>query len=191
MEETFAMNPDDVPPKRSLEQFRSYLMLLARMQGGPGDRIEASDVVQQTLLEAHAKADQFRGDDAALAAWLRQALVNNIHDARRASRRARRDVRRERSLEGEVEESSARLGQLLAAPHSSPSECAARNEDLLRLADALIELPEAQREAIVLHHLQGRSLAETARHLDKTDAAVAGLLHRGLKRMRELMSPGE
>ena len=55
----------------------------------------------------------------------------------------------------------------------------------------MIQLPSAQREAIVLHHLQGCSLAQTARSLDKTDTAVAGLLHRGLKKLRELMSRGE
>jgi RNA polymerase sigma-70 factor (ECF subfamily) len=185
------MTPEDAPRNRALEQFRSYLLLLARMQlGAQRDRIDPSDVVQQTLLEAHAHADQFHGDDSALAAWLRQALVNNLRDAQRAQRRNKRDVRRELSLEEAVEQSSARLGEMLAAAQSSPSQRAVRNEDLLRLADALAQVHEAQREAIVLHHLQGCSLSETARRLGKTDAAVAGLLHRGLKRLRELMTTG-
>jgi RNA polymerase sigma-70 factor (ECF subfamily) len=187
------MNHDDVPRRRSLEAYRSYLLLLARMQldGGARHRIDASDIVQQTLLEAHVKADQFRGDDSALAAWLRQALVNNLRDAWRALRKAKRDIRREQALPEAVERSSARLEGMLAAPQSSPSQRAVRNEDLLRLADALVQLPEAQREAIVLHHLHGRSLAETAQALGRTDAAVAGLLHRGLKKLRELMASGE
>src|ERR1700722_12099756 len=119
---------------RSLEAFRSYLLLLARLQldPGPSNRIDPSDVVQQTLLEAHARADQFRGDDSALAAWLRQALANNLRDAWRALHRAKRDVRREQSLEEAVEQSTARLEGILAAPDSSPSQRAARNEDLLR-----------------------------------------------------------
>src|SRR4051812_43757149 len=93
------MTREELPPNRPLEEFRSYLLLLARMQldPGPGGRIDASDVVQQPLLEAHARFDQFRGDDSGLAAWLRRALVNNLRDARRALRRERRDVRRERS----------------------------------------------------------------------------------------------
>jgi RNA polymerase sigma-70 factor (ECF subfamily) len=187
------MNHEPAPRNRSLEQFRSYLLLLARMQlePGPGNRIDPSDVVQQTLLEAHAKADQFHGNDSALAAWLRQALVNNLRDARRALRRDKRDVRREQALAEAVEQSSARLEGMLAAAQSSPSEQAVRNEDLLRLAEALTQLPEGQREAIVLHHLQGCSLSETAHRLDRTDAAVAGLLHRGLKKLRELMPSGE
>ena len=144
--------------------------------------------MQQTLLEAHARADQFQGDDSALAAWLRQALVNNLRDAWRAQRRGKRDVRREQSLEGAVEQSSARLAEMLAGPESTPSQRAVRNEDLIRLADALTLLPQPQRDAIVLHHLQGLSLSETGRSLAKTDAAVAGLLHRGLKKLRELMT---
>jgi RNA polymerase sigma factor (sigma-70 family) len=77
---------------------------------------------------------------------------------------------------------------VLAAPQSSPSQQAVRNEELVRLADALLQLPEAQREAIVLHHLQGCPLSETARVLGKTDAAVAGLLHWGLKQLRACMT---
>src|SRR4051794_9030610 len=181
------MNHQGAPPNRPLAEFRSYLLLLARLQldGGPRNRIDASDIVQQTLLEAHAKVDQFRGDDSALAAWLRQALANNLRDAWRALRRDKRDPHREVSLPDAVEQSSARLEGMLAAHQSSPSQRAVRNEDLLRLADALTRLPSAQREAIVLHHLQGCSLTETARSLGKTDAAVAGLLHRGLKQLRE------
>jgi RNA polymerase sigma-70 factor (ECF subfamily) len=187
------MNHEDAPRQRSLEEFRSYLLLLARMQldPGPRNRLDPSDLVQQTLLEAHAKAEQFHGDDSGLAAWLRQALANNLRDAWRALRKDRRDIRREQALADAVEQSSTRLEGILAAPHSSPSQRAVRNEDLLRLADALTRLPEAQREAIVLHHLQGCSLTETARSLGKTDAAVAGLLHRGLKKVRELMTSRE
>ena len=189
------MNDPDAPPHRSLDEFRSYLLLLARLQldGGPRNRIDASDIVQQTLLEAHAKADQFHGDDTALAAWLRQALVNNLRDAWRAVRRGKRDIRREQSLENAVEQSSARLQEMLAAaaPGGSPSQQAMRNEEALRVADALTRLAEAQREAIVLHHLQGCSLTRTAETMGKTDAAVAGLLHRGLRKLREIMTSGE
>jgi len=185
----------DAIPGRSLEQFRSYLLLLARIQleSGPRNRIDASDIVQQTLLEAHAKISQFQGDDSGLAAWLRQALVNNLRDAWRALHQGKRDIRRERSLDKAVEQSSARLQAMVAAPTAqsdSPSQHAVRNEELLRLANALTQLPEAQREAIVLHQLQGCSLAMTAAVMKKTDGAVAGLLHRGLRKLREIMDSG-
>ena len=177
----------------ALDRYRSYLLLLARLQleTRAQQKLDPSDVVQQTLLEAHAKQRQFRGDDAGLVAWLRRALANNLRDAVRALRRGKRDARREVSIEAAVEQSSARLGDWLAAHHSSPSQKAARNEDLLRMAEALAALPDAQREAVVLHHLQGWSLSEVATQLQRSDAAVAGLLHRGLQQLRRLMTGQE
>jgi RNA polymerase sigma-70 factor (ECF subfamily) len=171
------------------EKYRSYLLLLARLQLDKRwhARIDPSDLVQQTLLEAHAKWHQLGTENAELAAWLRKALANNLADALRAMARAKRNIARERSLDAALDASSACLAGWLAADQSSPSTRAARNEDLLLLADALTRLPELQREAIVLHHLQGRSLNDTARRLDRSDSATAGLLHRGLKKLRELM----
>jgi RNA polymerase sigma-70 factor (ECF subfamily) len=172
------------------QRYRSYLLLLAQLQldAGAKHRVEASDVVQHTLLEAHAKRHQFGGDENGFIAWLRKALANNIRDAIRKVRRQKRDVGRERSLEAALEQSSARLAGCLAAAQSSPSGQAVRNEELLSLADALLALPAGQREAVVLHHLQGWTLNEVAAQLDRTDAAVAGLLHRGLRRLRELLN---
>ncbi|MFO0871934.1 MAG: sigma-70 family RNA polymerase sigma factor [Pirellulales bacterium] len=182
------MNHDKNEP--AIEQYRSYLLLLARIQldARARHKVEASDVVQHTLLEAHAQRQQFSGDEEGFAAWLRTALANNIRDALRRVRRQKRDVSRERSLEAALEQSSARLGDCLVAAQSSPSRQAVRNEELLRLSDALLALPDAQREAVMLHHLQGWKLGEVAEHLGRTDAAVAGLLHRGLRRLRELIN---
>jgi RNA polymerase sigma-70 factor (ECF subfamily) len=90
-----------------------------------------------------------------------------------------------------VEQSSARIGCWLAADQSSPSQRAIRAEDMLQLADALALLPGAQREAIVLHHLEGWTLHDVAAHMGRGEPAVAGLLHRGLKKLREHMAtPG-
>ena len=175
---------------RPLDGYYQYLILLARVHLDPrlARKLDASDVVQQTLLEAHEQRGQFRGqDEAELAAWLRQILIHNLADALRGFRRARRDVARERSLEEAVDHSSAKLDAWLAAEQSSPSQQAMQHERAVRLANALAELPDAQREALVLQHWHGRSLAEIAEHLGRTSTAVAGLLKRGLKRLRVLL----
>jgi RNA polymerase sigma-70 factor (ECF subfamily) len=173
------------PAGPSPERYRSYLLLLARRHGG---RLDPSDLVQQTLLAAHRQRGQFRGHTAAEeAAWLRRILAGTIADAFRALGRGKRDVGRERSLEAELEASSARLHDWLAAGQSSPSQRAVRAEDSTRLADALAQLPEAQREAVTLRHLHGLPLAAIAERLGRGPAATAGLLKRGLARLRELL----
>jgi RNA polymerase sigma-70 factor (ECF subfamily) len=184
---------DKHPDKQTVEQYRSYLLILARMQldARIQAKVEASDIVQQTLLDAHAHRPQFGIDESGFAAWLRTALANNIRDALRHMRRQKRDAAREQSLDYSLDQSSTRLARWLANEQSSPSQVAVRNEDLLRLSDALLALPEAQREAIVLHHFQNWTLTEVAKVLERTDAAVAGLLHRGLRRLRELMNSEE
>ena len=176
------------------QRFRSYLYLLARSHIGPRHqaKIDPSDIVQQTLLDAHQKQEQFRGNgEAELMAWLKQILANNLADAVRGLARAKRDIRREQSLDQQLGDSFSRVEGWLAAVQSSPSQQAVRFEELIRLADALTSLPPAQRDAIVLHHLQGLPLAEVAAQLEKTLPAVAGLLHRGLKHLRELLARGE
>jgi RNA polymerase sigma-70 factor (ECF subfamily) len=114
-------------------------------------------------------------------------LVHNLADALRGRERAKRDVRREKSIEGAIEDSFCRTEDWLAAHDPSPSQQAIRIEQLLHLADALARLAEEQRDAVVLHHLQGWSLAQIATHLDRSEASIAGLLRRGLKKLRELM----
>jgi RNA polymerase sigma-70 factor (ECF subfamily) len=87
--------------------------LLARLQLGarPTPGLDASDVVQQTLIEAFQKRHQFCGGTSAeQAAWLRRVLARNVADALRAQGRKKRDVTREMSLDEKLDESSARLG---------------------------------------------------------------------------------
>src|SRR5262249_44533061 len=128
---------------------------------------------------------QFRGEgEAARTAWLRQVLAHNLADAVRAYGQAKRDVARERALEEALHASSARMEAWLAAEQSSPSQRAQRQEQAVQLADALAKLPELNREALVLHYCEGWPLADIARHLGRTSAAVAGLLKRGLRQIR-------
>ncbi len=176
-----------LPDGRRLERYRDYLRLLARLQLDPRlqGKIDPSDVVQETLLKAHRNLDQFRGrTDAELAAWLRRILVNNLADA---VRKYQREVDAACALAAGVEESSARLEAWLAESGPSPSDLAARDEQLLRTAEALARLPDDQRRAVELHYLQDASLAEIAAATGRTEASVAGLLRRGLQKLRELL----
>jgi RNA polymerase sigma-70 factor (ECF subfamily) len=187
------MDQDATAPDQGLERFRAYLNLLIRhrlddrLQG----KLDASGVVQQTLWEAHQGLKDFRGQsDAELAGWLRRILVRNLTDEVRKLAAGKRDLARERSLEKAVEQSSANLAAWLALDQSSPSQQAVRQEQMLELAAAIAELPEDQRTAVELHHLEGYSLAEVGLRMQRSKEAIAGLLFRGLKRLRELLPQG-
>jgi RNA polymerase sigma-70 factor, ECF subfamily len=184
-------SPDRV---RKLERLRPYLRLLARMQLGQRLRgkLDPSDLVQQTLMQAFASLAQFRGQsDAELVAWVRTILAHQLTRVEREFDRDKRDVARERSLEAALEQSSACLAAWLADDGPSPGEKAEQNEQAVRLAAALEQLPEAQREAIVLHYWQGWTSAQIAEHLGRSAAAVAGLLQRGLRDLRQRVSNEE
>ena len=182
-------------PPVPFEEHRSYLLLLARMQLAPAlkAKVDLSGVVQQTLLEAGAAVPRLpiSSETSEVCAWLRRLLANNLRDEIRKQTAARRDVRRETSLETALDASSARIGAFLGSQHSSPSQRAVRGEELARLANALAALPDDQRQAIEAHHLQGRPLAEVAEELGRTKEAVAALLYRALKRLREQLDAKE
>jgi RNA polymerase sigma-70 factor (ECF subfamily) len=181
--------PDRPLEPTDLERFRSYLDLLARLEVAPRlrDKVDLSGVVQQTLLEAHQgllEHPRSERNPAEVAGWLRSILSHNLADVLRKLTARKRDFRREWSLESALDQSASRIEQWLAAEQSTPSQRAIRQEELLRMAQALESLPEGQRRSIELHHLRGLPLAEIAQELGTTKSAVAGLLHRGLKSLR-------
>lgn len=173
-----------------LERYRAYLHLLARMQIDPRLRrdCDASDIVQTVLLRAHQGEAGFRGaTQIEQTAWLRKILANTLADLLRHRFRERRDVRREVQFEKALDESSLHLAACAASREPSPSSILNGKEDALRLADALAQLPAPQREAVVLKHLEGRSLVEVANLMERSPASVASLLRRGLAKLRELL----
>jgi RNA polymerase sigma-70 factor (ECF subfamily) len=171
-----------------LERFRSYLLLLARVRLDSllRAKVGVSDVVQGTLLEAHRDLAQFRGRTVGeQAAWLRQILARNLVNVLRDLRRHKRDVTREQPLQAALDESASQLEAWLVAEQSSPSQQVQRQERAVRLAEALATIPENQREAVLLRHWHGCSLVEIGKRLGCTTAAVTGLLHRGLRNLRQ------
>ena len=174
-----------------LERYRRYLSVLAQAQLDPRWRakVDLSGVVQQTLLEAHQAANQLRANnEGQQLAWLRRILANNLADELRKWTAEARDARCELSLEQRLAESSQQLSAWLAGNDPSPSATLQHEEQTLRIVAALDRLPEAQREALLLQHWHGWSLAQIAEQMQRTPVAVAGLLKRGLQQLREQMT---
>ena len=173
------------------ELYRNYLLLLARMQIGRRlqGKVDAADLVQETLLAAHRGLAQFRGaTEAELVGWLRRILAANLVDlVRRYCGAQRRDVRLERQLADEVDQSSRDIALVLMTKDSSPSQRAVRCEQAVLLADALKSLPEDYGEVIVLHHLQGLNFPEVARRMERSVDSVKKLWIRALARLRDAL----
>ena len=176
---------------RLLEQYRRYLALIANVQIGQRLRgkVDASDVVQETFLEAHRNFGRFRGNsEGELVRWLRQILAANLADLlRRYLGTQGRDVRLEREIEGALDRSSVLLDRGLMAMGPSPSQLASHREQAVLLADALSELPDDSREALVLRHLEGLTFPEVAQRMGRSLDSVEKLWMRGLARLRQIM----
>jgi RNA polymerase sigma-70 factor (ECF subfamily) len=178
----------------TLEPFRKYLKVLAelhldrRLRG----KVGASDVVQQTLLRAYsALGDLRQREPEVVAAWLRRILASTLADAIKHFERDKRDVNRERSLQADIDRSASGFAAWLAADQTSPSERAERNEEFLRMVEALTQLPDVMREVVVLKHCQGLTLAQIGERIGRSVPAVASLLRRGLEALRTDMKSQE
>jgi RNA polymerase sigma-70 factor (ECF subfamily) len=185
------MRPANWTDAKDLERYRGYLLMLARLnrRSNLRSKLDPSDLVQTALLQAYDKRAQFRGrSETEFLAWLRTILANQLAEATRRFARQKRDALLERSLSQSVGASDSRITAWLAADGSSPSQRLVRADDILALADALSELPPDQRQVIELHHLQGYSLSETAGEMRRTREAVAGLLYRGIQKLRRQLS---
>lgn len=171
-----------------LRRFEPWLRLLARIQCESRfqAKFDASDIVQQTLLEAVRAFPQFRGStEAELTAWLRQILVHALaHEVRRYHGAQKRDVTLEVSLDAALAQSSQRLGAMLAESGPSPSQQAAQRELDVLLADVLARLPDDYREVLILRHLEGLSHDDIAQRMNRTAGAVRMLWTRALIALR-------
>lgn len=171
-----------------LDRYRSYLQILAEihLDGRVRAKVSASDVVQRTLIEAwkHVGELESWGVPQQLA-WLRKTLSHVLSKVGRDLHRQKRDLARERSLEAALGHSSEVIARSFATEEPSPSEEAMRKELILQVADGLAGLPEAQRRALLLYYLEGRTLEEVGAALGRTSVAAGGLIRRGLKRLRE------
>lgn len=179
-------------PDWSLEHYRPLLALhvrQVRLAHLFQARFDVSDVVQEACLRAVKGRDQVRGrTEAELVGWLQAIVGNVLVDLVREHGAGRRDPRLERSLAAAGDDPGTPLAAYLSASDPGPSTLAGRQEDLLRLAAAVEQLPEAERDAVVAHYLLGLSLADAAGRLGRSAKGVAGLLFRGKKRLRELLA---
>jgi RNA polymerase sigma-70 factor, ECF subfamily len=166
-----------------LAAYRNYLKMLVRLQihGRLQTKADASDVVQEALMEACRAFQGFHGTtEAEFLQWLRGILATKLALLVRAFYGTqRRDLRLERRLDDDLDRSS-RMAEAFAMPQSSPSQKAARREQAVILADALDQLPEHYHEVIVLRHFEQLEFPEIARRMGRSLESVKNLWARAL-----------
>lgn len=182
---------DEAATGRLLATYREYLKLLARVQVGRRlqGKLDASDLVQETFMDAHRQMPQFKGaTEAELLAWLRKILAGQVAmTVRRYFGAKGRDLNLERDIVAQIDASSQAMDRGLVGSNTTPSQHVARREQSVLLADALAQLSEDHREAIVLRHLEGLSLAEAATRMGRSQDSVQKLYVRGLMNLRRIM----
>ena len=187
-----AKNGDQTRLGEMLDSYRNYLRILAdsRLDRKLRGRMGASDVVQETMLQAHRDFGQFRGTtEKELLGWLRMILAHTLARAIEAHvLTKKRDVRRDVSIAqvaAGVERSTMQLNLAVAASDNTPSSNARRHERAVILADLMSELTADQREVLILRNMRGHKFAEVAELMQRSVPATKMLWMRAIKRLRE------
>ncbi len=177
-----------------LNHYTNYMKVLtyARLDSRIRGRLSSSDVVQESLLEAHRDFRTFAGDSVPeFTGWLRQILLHNIAHAMDAHLfAAKRDVRREQSLEDmavSLSQSHGRFEVMLEDQAPSPSSSADQHELLITLANAIAALPPDYRDVIVLRHIEGLAFPIIAKRLNRSPGATRMLWMRAIEALRQHM----
>jgi RNA polymerase sigma-70 factor, ECF subfamily len=172
-----------------LESYHNYLRLLARIEIGRRlqGKVDASDIVQETFLDAHRHFATFRGEvESQFVQWLRAILAGTLANVvRRYLGTQARDLNLERQLEADLDQSSCALAQFLVDPQSSPSQLAIRGEQSLRVTEALSRIAEDYQTVLILRHIEGLTFPEIAERMERSVDSVEKLWLRGLTRLRK------
>ncbi|TWU25367.1 RNA polymerase sigma factor RpoE [Novipirellula galeiformis] len=178
-----------------LPSYIGYLKVLSRTQLDKRiqHRVSPSDLVQETLLEAHRDFAKFQGTTIEeFTGWLRRILVHNLAQAVGTHMlAAKRDVRREQVIEnfsGAIDRSHLRLSALLFDRRRTPASEADHQESLTRMANALETLPSDYRQVIVLRHLDGLPFRLVAERMQRTPGAARMLWLRAIEQLRLTMA---
>ena len=162
-----------------LEQLRPWMRILAdaRMGSALAARVDPSDIVQQTCLSVFNRIQQFQGHEIAqFMAWVREIHTHNVQDVVRGHLVAQeRSVFREQPWD-DVD------ATLLVVEGSNPSFFL--GDKAILLANAMEQLPDAQRKATAMRYLEGLPVSRISELMNLTPDAVTSLIRRGLQQLR-------
>jgi RNA polymerase sigma-70 factor (ECF subfamily) len=174
-----------------LSMYRPYLRLAAgeRLPKLFQKRMDASDVVQQTLLDAVRGLSEFRGrSEPEFTAWIMRMLQRNLMQCVRDNTLGKRDVRLEHNW-SDASGSAQLVWASLAGDGPSPMSSVFRGEAALHLAMAIDKLPADQRQAVEMRYIGQLSLQEVSEQMARSLGSVAGLIRRGIEALESSLPP--
>jgi RNA polymerase sigma-70 factor, ECF subfamily len=181
------------PARWNLEEYRALLRMQAQhlhLHPKLKRRFDWSDLAQEALLRAHRRLPKCTATTRAeLVKWLLTILKNTYRDLLEGGAAAKRDPAREQYLDEAIDDSLRRMSGLIDPHQTTPSQQVEQEEMLLRMATALDELPEEERQVIILRYLVGETLAKIAEQTDRPRTTVSRLVMRGLDRLRRKLGP--
>src|SRR5262245_43290881 len=184
---------DEAARNRLFVVCRNYVSIAARAEVASWlkSKVDASDLVQQTLLEARRGLANFRGTtEGEWLAWLKRILSHNAADfVRRYHGVEKRCAAREVSLAG-TDDSQMHAPQL-SDGGPTPSQLIMQKEMQLQVADAVARLPEDYQEVVILRNLQQLPFDEVAERMGRSRPAVQMLWMRAIRKLQELLSEAE
>jgi len=182
-----AQSGDEQAQNALMQRCRSYLHLIARtqLQSWLQRKVDASDLVQETMLDAHQGFAKFRGKtEGEWLAWLKQILTHNMADFVRQYRAGtKRDINKERPILSPVR--STQFPLQISQDDPSPSENIIAIEQQIRIAEAIAQLPEDYQQVIQLRNLDALPFAEIAVLMQRTRPAVQMLWLRALRKLKD------
>jgi RNA polymerase sigma-70 factor (ECF subfamily) len=174
---------------RLLEAYRPYLLLVANQELSPElmTKAGASDLVQESFLEAQRDFEGFRGkSESELRAWLRRILLNNIAHLSRLFRDTDK-----RQLDREVAQNDTAIEkELLEALHNhgqSPSSEVADRERDAALERSMAKLPELHRQVIRWRNYERCAFEEIGGRLGRSAEAARKLWARAVEQLQQLL----
>jgi RNA polymerase sigma-70 factor (ECF subfamily) len=167
-----------------LEGCRRYLLLVANdsLDSDLRPKVGASDLVQDTFLEAHRDFSHFHGTtESELLAWLTKILTNRVcNNVRHYRGTLKRDVEREVSLEAEWEGVPSNVSLQLVTPTHATVE----QDEAERLREAIVRLPKAMRDVLVLRTWERQTFVEIAAQLGGSADSMRKLWGRAVRKLQ-------
>ncbi len=176
-----------------LDRHREALRRLVAQRMDPvlRRRVDASDIVQDVMVEANRRLKNYLNDPVMpFHLWLRHMAKDRLIDAHRRHRVAkRRSLDREQPLvaAGPPDRSTVELAGQLCDPELTPAAAAAWQETLRRFQAAVENLDETDREVVLMRHFEKLSNQEIAQALDISGAAASMRYLRAVRRLRSLL----